>query len=112
MKKFLPIVFLLSSFFAKAQPELWTSMSLGSTFGLGGIIKLNGDGSGFANVYDCAGGTAGASLQTNFLPDGSSWLYGTTVSGGTNSLGDIFRYNTSTGIYTSLFSMDSVSGYY
>lgn len=93
-------------------PKLLGAMSIGSTYGIGDIIKINGDGTGFTKVYSCMGGTAGGSIQGNFLPSGNSLIYGVTVSGGTYALGDIYSYNTTTNTYLSIFSMDSSSGFY
>ena len=39
-------------------------------------------------------------------------LYGNSTSGGLNAVGDIFSYNPGTNDYTTLYSMDSLSGYY
>ncbi|MBK9401439.1 MAG: T9SS type A sorting domain-containing protein [Bacteroidetes bacterium] len=113
-KRFLTIYFLLLfSSIAHAQiPELWGTLSVGGSFGIGGIIKINGDGTGFANEYVCMGGAAGGSMQSNLLPVSSTLIYGNSVSGGLNALGDIFSYNPATNVYTMLYSMDSLSGYY
>ncbi|MBL7925196.1 MAG: T9SS type A sorting domain-containing protein [Bacteroidia bacterium] len=98
---------------ATAQvPELWGTMSVGGPFGIGGIIKINGDGTGYVMDYACLGGTAGGSLQSSLRPVNSTLVYGHSVSGGTQALGDIYRYHPATNSYTSLFSMDSLSGYY
>jgi len=98
---------------ATAQiPELWGSMSIGGSFGIGGIIKIKGDGSGYAIDYACTGGSNGGSIQTNLYPYSPTLFYGTSVSGGNNARGDIYSYNPFTKNYTMLFSMDSLSGYY
>lgn len=107
---FLSILYV--SFVYAQVPELWGTMSTGSTYGIGGIIKINGDGTGYTKVYACMGDTAGGSMQGNFLPYGNTLLYGVTVSGGPHALGDVYSYNTLTNTYTSLFSMDSASGFY
>ena len=93
-------------------PELWGAMSLGGSFGIGGIIKINGDGSGYAMDYSCTGGANGGSIQTTLLPQSPTLLYGCSTSGGTMARGDIFSYNPFTKTYTMLYSMDTLSGYY
>lgn len=115
MKKY--IITLLSiiacSVIGNAQiPQLWGTMSIGGPFGIGGIIKINGDGSGYTKIYSCMGGLAGGSPQSTLLRESNSLLYGNTVSGGTHALGDVFRYNTITNTYTTLHSMDSATGFY
>lgn len=102
-----------SSLFCYSQvPQLWGTMSTGGVYGIGGIIKINGDGTGYSKVYSCMGMQAGGSMQSNLINGGGSLLFGCSVSGGTHSLGDIFSYNTTTNTYSSLFSMDSASGFY
>lgn len=93
-------------------PELWGSMAIGSSFGIGTIFKIKGDGSQYTRLYDFGGGTNGGSCQANFTTAGGNLFYGVTVSGGQHNVGDIFRYNTATGQYFSLHSMDSLAGYY
>jgi uncharacterized repeat protein (TIGR03803 family) len=106
-------VFGACSIISTAQiPQLWGTMSIGETFGIGGIIKINGDGTGYTKVYSCMGSLTGGSPQSSLLPEGNSLLYGNTVSGGVNGLGDVFSYNTATNTYTTLHSMDSATGYY
>ncbi|MBK7965535.1 MAG: hypothetical protein IPK10_09730 [Bacteroidetes bacterium] len=87
-------------------------MSLGGSFGIGGIIKINGDGTGYSMEYVCTGGINGGSIQSNLFPISSTLLYGNSTSGGSFSRGDIFSYNPATNTDTSLFSLDSVYGYY
>ncbi|HUM45931.1 MAG TPA: T9SS type A sorting domain-containing protein [Chitinophagales bacterium] len=95
--------------FTRAQiPQLWGTMSIGGPFGVGTIIKVNGDGTGFGKVYSFSTG----SPQCNLLPSGNSIIYGVTVSGGTHALGEIFSYNSSTNTFASLYSMDSSQGFY
>ena len=110
MKKYLLIVlFSFSSFYVYSQsPELWGTMQVGGPFGIGSIVRIHGDGSGFERVYSFSTGSPWCTL----LPSGSSLIYGMTVSGGSHSLGDIFSYNSSSGAFTSLFSLDSMNGYY
>lgn len=103
-------LFLFAAHFLSAQtPELWGTASLGGTNGIGTIMKINGDGTGFQRIYSFTNG----SQQSTLLPAGGSLLYGNTVSGGVGSaIGSIFSYNSSTGVLETLFSFDTLSGYY
>ncbi len=114
MKKALLSLFsILITLSASSQiPELWGSMALGGPFGIGGIIKINGDGTGYSMDHACTGLLNGGSIQSNLLPINSTLLYGNSTSGGLNAVGDIFSYNPGTNDYTTLYSMDSLSGYY
>lgn len=90
-------------------PELWGTASLGGTNGIGTIMKINGDGSGFQRVFSFTNG----SQQSTLLPGSGPLLYGNTVSGGVGSaVGSIFSYNSGTGDFDILFSFDTLSGYY
>ena len=107
------LAYLMLSTIANAQvPELWGSMSIGGSFGVGGIFKINGDGTGYSLQYACSGSTNGGSIQSNFIPFSQTLFYGTSVSGGTHARGEIYSYQTQTHTFTSLFSMDTLPGYY
>lgn len=109
MKPFLlAILFCIVSLAYAQTPELWGTASLGGTNGIGTIMKINGDGTGFQRVFSFTSG----SQQSTLLPVGSL-LYGNTVSGGVGSaIGSIFSYNSGTGAFDILFSFDTSSGYY
>ncbi len=70
MKKALLSLFsILITLSASSQiPELWGSMALGGPFGIGGIIKINGDGTGYSMDHACTGLLNGGSIQSNLLP--------------------------------------------
>ncbi len=115
MKKiyFSALLCLLFTTAATAQiPELWGTMSLGGSFGIGGIVKIKGDGSGYVMDHACTGGSNGGSMNCTLMPQSPTALYGTSTSGGNQAKGDIFSYNPFTKNYAMLFSMDSLSGYY
>lgn len=112
MKKFLLFLLLSICSVLNAQvPQLWGAMSLGGTMGIGGIFKINGDGTGYNLVYNCQGGTQGGSIQSTLIPQGNT-IYGNSVSGGNKSIGDIFRYDVATNTYNMLYSLDTLSGFY
>jgi uncharacterized repeat protein (TIGR03803 family) len=89
------------------SPQLWGTMQIGGPTVTGIIFHINGDGSSFGP----APGFGGGSPQGDLLPY-NGYLYGLSVSGGSNSIGDLFKYNASTGSYTVLHHFDTISGYY
>jgi len=94
MKKYSLLLFIFSTIFIslKAQtPQLWGTTQVGGPFGVGTMIRINGDGSGFERIYSFSEGSPWCTL----VPAGGSLLYGMTVSGGTHSVGSIFSYNSS-----------------
>lgn len=106
-KATLLIVITIISLSAYAQvPQLWGTMTYGGLSG-NGIFHMNGNGTSFAMTAGFTGRTPGG----NLLPFNGE-LYGTTELGGVDTLGDIFKYNTHTDVYTSLFSFDSINGSY
>jgi len=63
----------------------------------GTVFKVNTDGTAFALLHSFAGGVSdGAYSQAGLILDGSGFLYGTTVNGGTASLGQgtVFKMRT------------------
>src|SRR2546426_747941 len=103
MKNYLHILFLsicISSVHAQA-PQLWGTMQFGGLSGIGTIVKINGDGSGFTKVFSFTDG----SPLGNLLPKDASHLFGMTTNGGANFLGAIFLYNVGSGGYTILHSL-------
>ena len=68
-------------------------------------------GGNLTRYFNCGVGDSG-SPQTTFLPQPGNFYYGMTVSGGQYVRGDIYRFDVSSLQYTSLFSMDTASGYY
>ncbi len=81
----------------------------GTNYTGGGIYKLNPDGTGYSILYlfgyDSATVPYPSSYATTTLIQGEdSALYGTTIAGGTNALGTIFKLNTNGAGYTQLYS--------
>ncbi|MEP7264211.1 MAG: choice-of-anchor tandem repeat GloVer-containing protein [Bacteroidota bacterium] len=107
MKKVIISSLLFLLFTNAYSQQLWGTMQLGGPSGTGIIYHMNYDGTGFA----AAAGFAGNSPQGNLLSY-NGYLYGVSVAGGTHIRGDIFKYQSASGVYTSFFSMDSASGYY
>ena len=62
----------------------------GGTSGLGVIFKILYDGTGYVKLLDFTGVSNGSNPYGSLNYDGA-FLYGTTVSGGTNNMGTIFK---------------------
>jgi len=76
---------------------------------LGTVFTLNADGSGYTNLYSFGGTPDGASPVAGLLQAGDGLLYGTTLAGGTQNLGTVFRLNASGGDYTVLYSFTGLN---
>jgi len=91
--------------------HLWGCYSIGGTYGAGTFFRMDLGGGNLTRYFNCGVGDSG-SPQTTFLPQPGNFYYGMTVSGGQYVRGDIYRFDVSSLQYTSLFSMDTASGYY
>jgi uncharacterized repeat protein (TIGR03803 family) len=72
---------------------LFGAMSSGGQSNKGTIFRLNTDGSDFAVLHDFAGADEGHRPLAGLMLARNGMLYGTTIWGGANSLGSIFRLN-------------------
>jgi uncharacterized repeat protein (TIGR03803 family) len=81
-----------------------TFYGLTSQGGFGGVLfKMNLDGSGYTNLYNEFTGNGGNGLNPAATPTLSgSMVYGTTVVGGVNDGGVVFRENINGSSYTNL----------
>jgi uncharacterized repeat protein (TIGR03803 family) len=69
---------------------LYGMTNAGGTNGSGVAFKIKPDGTGFAKLLDFSGTATGSGPWDSFVSDGT-FLYGTTVAGGANGLGVIFK---------------------
>lgn len=76
--------------------------------GCGVIFKIKPDGTGYSMILDFAGTTNGSWTEGSLLSDGT-FLYGMTQTGGTNSLGTIFKIMPDGTLYTKLLDFAGVS---
>jgi uncharacterized repeat protein (TIGR03803 family) len=82
---------------------LYGTTSQGGLAGGGVLFKMNTNGSGYTNLYSQFTGNGGNGLNPNSTPTLSgSNLYGTTVVGGVNGGGVVFRENINGSGYTNL----------
>ncbi len=83
---------------------LYGTTSQGGSGILGTVYALNTNGSGYTIVHNFTGFPDGASPEAGLLVGTDGWLYGTTVIGGSNGYGNIFKLNTSGTSFTNLYS--------
>lgn len=69
---------------------LYGMTRLGGTNDMGTIFKIMPDGSNYVKLLDFTGAANGSNPQGSLFFDGT-FLYGTTVNGGSNNLGTIFK---------------------
>jgi uncharacterized repeat protein (TIGR03803 family) len=62
----------------------------GGTYSLGTLFKMKLDGTNYTKLLDFAGSTNGSSPHGSLIYDGT-FLYGTTIEGGTNNNGTLFK---------------------
>jgi uncharacterized repeat protein (TIGR03803 family) len=77
----------------------------------GTVFKLNRDGSGYGLLHTFFGYAGGDGGGPNGLVEGSDGvLYGTTLTGGSNNWGTVFRLNTDGSGYRLLLSFANTNG--
>src|SRR5207253_8621290 len=77
----------------------------GGTNGYGTVFKLNTNGTGYTRLYSLTGTSGDGKNPYAALMLGSDRvLYGTTVIGGTNGYGTVFKLSTNGTGYTRLYS--------
>jgi len=84
----------------------------GGTNNVGTIFKIKPDGTGFAKLFDFAGGTNGSNPVGDLITDGT-FLYGMTYQGGTSNLGTVYKIKPDgTGFVKLLDFAGATNGYY
>lgn len=86
---------------------LYGTANRGGTNGWGTVFKLNTDGSGFKVLHTFTNSPDGRSPRGGLIQGSDGALYGTTVRGGTNGAGTIFRLNTNGTDYEVLYSFQT-----
>ncbi|MGB3947461.1 MAG: choice-of-anchor tandem repeat GloVer-containing protein [Bacteroidia bacterium] len=85
-------------------PSCWDVLG-----GCGTIFKIKPDGTGFVKLFDFDGPTTGANPQGALFSDGT-FLYGTTLKGGTSGNGTIFKIKPDGTGFLKLFDFDGTNG--
>jgi uncharacterized repeat protein (TIGR03803 family) len=93
-----------------ADGNLYGVTAGGGTNGAGTVYTLRTDGSGYALLYQFNYLTDGAGGPQALAQGADGLLYGTAVSGGTNSVGSVFRLSTNGTGYTVLHSFSYAGG--
>ncbi|CAN5218018.1 hypothetical protein BH09BAC5_BH09BAC5_26450 [soil metagenome] len=103
---------LLFSFSLAAQiPQLWGMTNFGGgNNSHGAIIKINGNGTGYATEYSFTGLNGAGLYPRGSLLYSDSLLYGMTYSGGQYGIGMIFGFDPITGNETTLFNFNDTLG--
>jgi uncharacterized repeat protein (TIGR03803 family) len=70
---------------------LYGTASGGGANGFGILFRMKKNGTGFTDLYDFDGAAHGKAPRGDLVSDGTC-LYGMTVTGGTNNLGVVFKY--------------------
>jgi parallel beta-helix repeat protein/uncharacterized repeat protein (TIGR03803 family) len=91
---------------------LYGTTTNGGPMDYGTMFRINRDGTGYALLHSFTGGTNGYRPSNGGLAWDGSYFYGTTMYGGTNGYGCIYRINMDGTGYTYLFSFLSANGYY
>ena len=79
----------------------------GGTNNTGTVFKIN-PSEALTSLYSFTGGTDGANPQAGLVQGSDGNLYGTTVNGGTNNAGTVFKIS-ATGVLTTLYSFSGGS---
>jgi uncharacterized repeat protein (TIGR03803 family) len=90
--------------------NFYGTTSGGGTNGSGTVFRIGSDGA-FTSLYSFTGGNDGANPQAGLVQGSDGNFYGTTIWGGTNDYGTVFRINTN-GVLTSLHSFNAIDGAY
>jgi uncharacterized repeat protein (TIGR03803 family) len=86
---------------------LYGTGSLGGTYGFGTVFKLSTNGTGYTTLHNFTGsyyGGDGGRPYTGLVQGRDGALYGTTLNGGTQGYGMVFKLSTDGTVYTPLYS--------
>lgn len=105
-------LFLFIGFYCGASgqnPQLWGTTALGGASNKGTIVKINGDGTGFAMVHSFTSMT-GTIPNGTFIQAANGKLYGLARDGGINNNGVLFSFDPTNNSYTDEFDFNGTNG--
>jgi uncharacterized repeat protein (TIGR03803 family) len=79
--------------------NLYGTVADGGSYGYGFVYRVTTNG-GFSIVYSFGGGNDGGTPEYSLVQANDGYLYGTTVDGGANYLGTVFRMTTNGTLFT------------
>ncbi|MCW3082875.1 MAG: hypothetical protein JWP12_241 [Bacteroidetes bacterium] len=88
---------------------LYGTTTSGGANGTGNVFKIKTNGTAYADLYDFPGTPGGFNARGTLFSDGT-YLYGTTLGGGINYAGTIFKIKTDGTGYARLYDFDSIHG--
>ena len=92
--------------------KLYGAAAVGGSGGSGTLFSIDADGAGFSTIYNfSSSGVDGNWPITPLIQGSDGTLYGITIYGGTNGMGNVFAVSTS-GIETTLHSFGGPDGSY
>lgn len=105
------LLFFISSYgdLQGQNPQLWGTTAFGGASNKGTVVKINGDGTGFAMVHSFIA-TTGTVPNGTFIQAGNGKLYGMTRDGGVNNNGVIFSFDPTNNSYTAEFDFTGING--
>ncbi len=89
--------------------DLYGTTASGGLDNFGTVFRIKTNGSGFTKLHDFNGAN-GQNPYGRLIQATNGYLYGTTVGGGVNSVGTIFRIRTDGTGFELLYSFDEVGG--
>lgn len=89
-----------------AGGNLYGTTENGGTYGYGTVFKVSAGTSTITTLATFDGTQSGSNPQAGLVTDANGNLYGTTLNGGANGLGAIFKVAAGTNQLTNLFSFD------
>ena len=87
--------------------ELWGTTVSGGTNNLGGIYRINGDGTGYKNVYSF-NETGGNFVIGSLCEAPNGKLYGIAGKGGVDDAGTIFSFDPKTSVFKKIIDFGAI----
>jgi uncharacterized repeat protein (TIGR03803 family) len=91
---------------------LYGTTEVGGANGVGVVYKVNPDGSNFQVLYTFTGGSDGANPTAGVIQSRDGALYGTTVFGGSNNYGVVFKVNPDGSNFQVIYTFKDSDGAY